>query len=151
MILPEQSITFWAYIAGRLKRCNLHLLVSPSLSDLVVQSCRFDEFVGNREIYNLSMVSRPVLLQIKEIIGISYIEGVKQLKTTKQFNEVGQFVVHRVLNDTKKSARPALIFLRMLGLNNLEKKTGRIKMSPGFPQNGQNPRTSGWAPFVNWR
>ena len=37
------------------------LVLSPSRSDLVVQSSRFDEFVGNREIYNLSMVSGPAL------------------------------------------------------------------------------------------
>ena len=34
-------------------------VLSPSRSDLVVQSSRFDEFVENREIYNLSMVSGP--------------------------------------------------------------------------------------------
>ena len=60
----DSFITHRAYIAGRLKRCNVNLVCSPSRSDLVVQSSRFDEFVGNREIYNLSMVSGPVLLTI---------------------------------------------------------------------------------------
>ena len=41
------------------------LVLSPSRSDLVVQSSRFDELVGNREVYNLSMVSGPVFEKIK--------------------------------------------------------------------------------------
>ena len=40
------------------------LVLSPSRSDLVVQSCYFFG-VANREIYNLGMVSGPVLLKIK--------------------------------------------------------------------------------------
>ena len=37
------------------------LVLSPSRSDLVVQSSRFAVLVQNREILNLSMVSGPVL------------------------------------------------------------------------------------------
>ena len=35
--------------------------------DLLVQSSRFDEFVGNREICNLSIESGPVLKKMKGI------------------------------------------------------------------------------------
>ena len=41
------------------------LVLSPSRSDLVVQSSRFAVLVGNREILNLSMVSGPVFKKIK--------------------------------------------------------------------------------------
>ena len=45
------------------KKCDL--VFSPSRSNLGLVSSRFAGFVRNREIYNLGMVSGPVLLKIK--------------------------------------------------------------------------------------
>ena len=42
-----------------------NLVLTPSRSDLVVQSSRFFWPNPRREIYNLGMVSGPVLLKIK--------------------------------------------------------------------------------------
>ena len=43
---------------------NRDLFFSPSRSHLGLVSSRFAGFVRNREIYNLGMVSGPVLLKI---------------------------------------------------------------------------------------
>ena len=49
--------------------------MSPSQSDLVVQCLRFAVLVGNREIYNLVMVSEPVFKQRQQKLGFSYFAG----------------------------------------------------------------------------
>ena len=61
--------------------------------------------VANREFYNLSMVSGPVLLKIK---GTSWIfmrklalGGSKNQKKTNKWNEIGQMLVSGALDDTK--------------------------------------------------
>ena len=46
------------------------LVFSPSRSNLGLVSSRFAGFVRNREIYNLGMVSGPVLPKIKGNFGI---------------------------------------------------------------------------------
>ena len=48
-----------------IKNANRNLVLTPSRSDLVVQSSRFFLRNPRREIYNLGMVSGPVLLNIK--------------------------------------------------------------------------------------
>ena len=82
------------------------LFFSPSRSDLVVQSFRFDGFLQNREILNLSMVAGPVLLKIKGKSWIFIILGFKKLrkKTKRKFKnyEICQLLVSGALDDTKK-------------------------------------------------
>ena len=56
------------------------LVFSPSRSNLGLVSSRFAGFVRNREIYNLGMVSGPVLLKIKGKSWIFILVGVKKLK-----------------------------------------------------------------------
>ena len=48
------------------------LVFSPSRSNLGLVSSRLAGFVRNREIYNLGMVSGPVLLKKKEKDGFSF-------------------------------------------------------------------------------
>ena len=55
------------------------LVLTPSRSDLVVQSSRFAVLVQNREILNLSMVSGPVFKKIKGKSWILIIVGSKKL------------------------------------------------------------------------
>ena len=78
------------------------LVLSPSRSDLVVQSSFVFFQNPHREIYNLSMVSGPVLLKIKGTVGFCTPSGVNTTKKKqKQWNEFGQMLVPRALNDTK--------------------------------------------------
>ena len=56
------------------------LVFSPSRSNLGLVSSRFAGFVRNREIYNLGMVSGPVLLKIKGKSWIFILFGIKKLK-----------------------------------------------------------------------
>ena len=69
-----------AIYRGSLKKIesNLNLVFSPSRSDVVVQSSRSDEFIGNREIYNLNTVSRPVLFKITGTNWICILFGVNK-------------------------------------------------------------------------
>ena len=53
------------------------LVFSPSRSNLGLVSSRLAGFVRNREIYNLGMVSGPVLLEIKAKLRFSYLWGQK--------------------------------------------------------------------------
>ena len=81
------------------------LVFSPSRSNLGLVSSRLTGFVRNREIYNLSMVSGPVLLKIKGTSWIfmkklDFVESINQRKT-KKWNEIGQIWVSGALNDTK--------------------------------------------------
>ena len=59
------------------------LVFSRSRPNLGLVSSRFAGFVQNREIYNLGMVSRPVLLNIKGKSWISIFLGLKQTKTNE--------------------------------------------------------------------
>ena len=66
------------------------LVFSPSRSNLGLVSSRFAGFVRNREIYNLGMVSGPVLLKIKGTSGIF----MKKMKVATLFlHQVGQIWV----------------------------------------------------------
>ena len=57
------------------------LVFSPSRSNLGLVSSRLAGFVRNREIYNLGMVSGPVLLKIKGKSWIFILVGINKLKT----------------------------------------------------------------------
>ena len=48
------------------------------------------------------MVSGPVLLKIKEKVGISYFGGSKDEQNKEKLNEIGQMLVSRALDRTKK-------------------------------------------------
>ena len=65
-------------------------------------SSRLAGFVRNREIYNLGMVSGPVLLKIKGTSWIFIFLGSKKRKQLKTIDEIGQMLVSRALDDTKK-------------------------------------------------
>ena len=66
------------------------LVFSPSRSDLVVQSSRFFFQIPDREIYNLGMVSGPVLFRIKGESWVFIFLGFK--KNKKQRNENEQII-----------------------------------------------------------
>ena len=82
------------------------LVFSPSRSNLGLVSSRFAGFVRNREIYNLGMVSRLVLLKIKGSSWIFIFLGFNKTKKTenkmKQHDEIGQILVSGAIDDTKK-------------------------------------------------
>ena len=59
------------------------LVLSPSRSNLGLVSSRLAGFVRNREIYNLGMVSGPVLLKIKGKSWMFRLVVIKQLKKWK--------------------------------------------------------------------
>ena len=65
------------------------LVLSPSRSDLVVQSSRFDVLVGNRDILNLSMISGPVFKKIKggKLDFHTFGDG-KAKRKTETFDEI---------------------------------------------------------------
>ena len=77
-----------------MEKSSRNLVFSPSRLYLGLVSSRFAGFVRNREIYNLDMVSGPVLLKIK---GTTY----RQQNKTEQLNEIGENLVPGALNDTK--------------------------------------------------
>ena len=60
------------------------LVFSPSRSNLGLVSSRLAGFVRNREIYNLSMVSGPVLLKLKGKGWVSMLLGVKKMKKKRK-------------------------------------------------------------------
>ena len=82
------------------------LVLSPSRSNLGLVSSRLAGFVRNREIYNLGMVSEPVLLRIKGKSRIFILSGSKKTKQIekqmKKWDEIGQMFVSGALYDTKK-------------------------------------------------
>ena len=55
----------------------------------------------NREIYNLGMVSGPVLLKIKGKSWIFIFWGSKKRKKNETNDEIGQMLVSGALDDTK--------------------------------------------------
>ena len=81
------------------KKCDL--VFSPSRSNLGLVSSRFAGFVRNREIYNLGMVSGPVLLKIKGTSWIFILLGIKKLKK-KRKSGTTSVLVGGALNDTKR-------------------------------------------------
>ena len=91
------------------------LVFSPSRSNLGLVSSRFAGFVRNREIYNLGMVSGPVLLKIK---GKSWIVILLwSTKTEKiKIDEIGQMFVSRALDRTKKMRKTAADIVAKSGL-----------------------------------
>ena len=75
----------------------------------------------------------------------------------KTNHEIGQMLVSGALDDTKTIGRPARIFSRILELKNInnEEKENNSGFVPDFrvdlAPNGVNPRTNGWAPYVEWQ
>ena len=66
------------------------LVFSPSRSNLGLVSSRLAGFVRNREIYNLGMVSGPVLLKIKDKSRIFIFLGSNNNEQKKETNhEIG--------------------------------------------------------------
>ena len=94
-----------------------NLVFSPSRSNLGLVSSRLAGFVRNREIYNLGMVSGPVLLKIKGKSWIFIFWGVKQNKTkSKKNDEIGQMLVSGALDDTKKMRKAGADIFAKSGL-----------------------------------
>ena len=58
-------------------------------SNLGLVSSRLGQPVANREIYNLSMVSGPVLLKIKGKRWIFTFVWIKKMKKTEQWDDIG--------------------------------------------------------------
>ena len=84
------------YRVSRNKKAPTHkrnLVCSPSRSDLVVQSSRFFFRISHREIYNLGMISGPVLLKMKGKCWMFILLGLKKQKWTEQIDEVGRMLV----------------------------------------------------------
>ena len=72
--------------------------------------------VANREIYNLSMVSGPVLLEIKRKSWIFIFLGSTKQKKTEMLNEIGQMLVSGALDDTKKMRKAGADIFAKSGL-----------------------------------
>ena len=85
------------------------LVFPPSRSNVGLVSSRLAGFVRNRQIYNLGMVSRPVLFKIKGRVGFSYFRGSTNKQNEnkmKQIDKIGQTLVSGALDDTKKMRKP---------------------------------------------
>ena len=111
------------------------LVFSPSRSNLGLVSSRLAGFVRNREIYNLGMVSGPVLLKIKSKRWIFICLGSKNTKEKKQkIDEIGQMLVSGALDDTKKMRKTAADIFAKSGPEKPGKKPKQIKILSGiFP------------------
>ena len=95
------------------------LVFSPSRSNLGLVSSRLGQPLANHEIYNLSMVSGPVLLKVKGTSWIFIFGGVKQTnKKMKMFDEIGQILVSRALDRTKKIRKIAADIFAKSGFEN---------------------------------
>ena len=82
-------------------------------------SSRLAGFVRNREIYNLGMVSGPVLLKTKAKCWIFHTFGVKKKQTkTEKLDEIGQMLVPGALNETKKIRKAGADIFQILELKN---------------------------------
>ena len=92
------------------------LVFSPSRSNLGLVSSRLAGFVRNREIYNLGMVSGPVLLKIKGTSWIFMFLGSKKRKKTETNHEIGQMLVSGALDRTKKIRKTAADIFAKSGL-----------------------------------
>ena len=108
------------------------LVLSPSRSDLVVQSCYFFCRVANREIYNLSMVSGPVLLKIKGQIWISVLLASKSENKLKTIDEIGQFLVSGALDRNNSIRKTAAGLFAQSGPAKTQKNREKSKFSPDF-------------------
>ena len=116
------------------------LVFSPSRSNLGLVSSRLAGFVRNREIYNLGIVSRPVLLKIEGKSWIFIFSGFKKRKKRKQiknWDEIGQMLVSGALDDTKKT-----------------RKAGADIFAKSWPEQLQNRKKSkfplGFSMFFLW-
>ena len=81
----KEECVFWkvyAWLGLSVKVWDL--VFSPSRSNLGLVSSRLAGFVRNREIYNLGMVSGPVLLKIKGQSWIFIFSGSKEQKTIER-------------------------------------------------------------------
>ena len=62
------------------------------------------------------MVSGPVLLKISEKVGFSYLWGQTNEKKTEKLNGIGQTLVSRALDDTKKMPKAGADIFSKSGL-----------------------------------
>ena len=92
------------------------LVFSPSRSNLGLVSSRFAGFVRNRAIYNLGMVSGPVLLKIRGTCRIFIFVGSKKRKQIKNWDEIGQMLVSGALDNTTKMRKAGADILGKSGL-----------------------------------
>ena len=92
------------------------LVFSPSRSNLGLVSSRLARFVQNREIYNLGMVSGPVLLKIKGKNWIFIFMESKRHKQMKTNDDIGQLLVSGALDDTKQMRKAGADMFAKSGL-----------------------------------
>ena len=108
------------------------LVFSPSRSILGLVSSRLAGFVQNREIYNLGMVSGPVLLKIKGTSWSFTFLASKQRNNEKTNDEFGQMLVSGALDRTKKIRKTAADIFAKSGLEKPLKKLEQIKIFNGI-------------------
>ena len=130
------------------------LVFSPSRSNLGLVSSRWAGFVRNREIYNLGMVSWPVLLKIKGKSWIFIFWGSKQRKIKKKWRNRSN-VGLRSSRWYQKDAEGRRGYFRKIWAWKTLKKQGQIKNISGFSQFSRgfrlkpvNSRTNGWGPYI---
>ena len=134
--LPEVKTCFLEGI--RLVRAfgeSRDLVFSPSRSNLGLVSSRLAGFVRNRKIYNLCMVSGPVLLKIKGNSLIFIFWGQTNETKNRTNPEVGQMLVSGALDRTKKIRKTAADIFAKSGLGKpWRKNKGKLRMSLGFSE-----------------
>ena len=81
-VTPRSQNAFLNFTPGAFGESR-DLAFSPSRSNLGLVSSRLARFVRNREIYNLGMLSGPVILKIKGKSWIFILLGVKACFVTK--------------------------------------------------------------------
>ena len=112
------------------------LVLTPSRSDLVVQSSRFFWRNPRREIYSLGMVSGPVLFKVKGKSLIFILLGVDKSKQNqnKKNDEIGQMLVSGALDDTKKMRKAGADMYAKSGPEKTKKNLKKSRCSPDFSQ-----------------
>ena len=103
-------------IRGFGESCDL--VFSPSRSNLGLLRYFWYQSKALGEIYNLGMVSGPVLLKIKGKSWIVILVGSKNKmeKQTETNDEIGQFLVSGALDDTKKMRKASADIFAKSGL-----------------------------------
>ena len=103
--LDVKEVFFRPYIVCHWKNESRDLLFLPSRSNLGLVSSRLAGLVWNREIYNLGMVSGPVLLKMKGKKWTFILVGFT--KKNRKKNEIVQILVSGALDQTKKIRKTA--------------------------------------------
>ena len=111
------------------------LLLSPSRSDLVVQSCYFFPCSKSRDLgpehgfRACSFKNKGKKLDFHENVGFW---RVKKPKKTKTWNEIGQMLVSGALDDTKTIGKVGADIFAKSGPGTPQKNLNKSKNSPGF-------------------